>query len=316
VAQPSEAAEVVEPAEIAEPPADLVEPAQAIEAGEAPEAGQVAAGDVSERVGLAEPADVAAPAEIAEPADLAERAEAAETTEVVERAEVPQPVEADAHAAAPVHDEPVQHFEPVDPVEVIQEAPATRERWGRAETAAAETTDGAARAPFATRKVFEIEAQPVPAAPTRRPLRTPAILLAAAVLVAVLVGYPLYTHSGKKQGTETFGPTPLPSQTASSAEGQLGLQAEKQGDDLLVEWNRAAPLLVGASRGMLIIRDATGHQTSILVDGNLLRDGSIVYRTMQKDVSLRLVIVGQSGTELGESMTTYPRRSDSEKEKK
>jgi hypothetical protein len=58
---------------------------------------------------------------------------------------------------------------------------------------------------------------------------------------------------------------------------------------------------------MLTIRDGKGHEKQVLLDVNLLRTGSVVYRPTGARVVFRLVVLGQNGTHLGEAVAAYPK---------
>jgi hypothetical protein len=64
-------------------------------------------------------------------------------------------------------------------------------------------------------------------------------------------------------------------------------------------------VLVAATGGMLTIREGKGREKQVMVDGNLLRRGAMVYGPVHGDVFLRLVIFGQEGAKTGESTSTY-----------
>jgi hypothetical protein len=64
-------------------------------------------------------------------------------------------------------------------------------------------------------------------------------------------------------------------------------------------------VLASATGGMLTIRERNGREKQVVVDGNLLRAGSVLYGPVHGTVLFRLVILGQNGTDLGESVTSY-----------
>lgn len=146
----------------------------------------------------------------------------------------------------------------------------------------------------------------------RRSNRTPLFLLAAATILAVLVGYPMFKGL-PRQGADTSEPAAVKVQHNSSRDSELALRVERHGDDLQLDWNRNAVVLTAAT-GMLTIREGNGREKQVMLDGNLLRTGSVIYRPVQGDVSLRLVLFRQDGTKMGESVASYPARTSRERE--
>jgi hypothetical protein len=151
--------------------------------------------------------------------------------------------------------------------------------------------------------------------------RSPVFLLAALLVLAILTGYLTLRGSARaKQGINNPSPAARDLASGSSQPGGLALRAERYGDDLRLDWNRTAPVLAGATGGMLTIREGNGQEKQVMLDGNLLRTGAVVYRPVHGDVSLRLVIFGQEGAKMGEAVSSYPQRmpisgSDAHKEK-
>jgi hypothetical protein len=155
----------------------------------------------------------------------------------------------------------------------------------------------------------------------RRSNRGPVFLLAALIL-AILTGYLMLRNSALvRQGIASPRAAARDLQSDGSHSAGLALRAERNGDDLRLDWDRTAPVLVAATGGMLTIREGKGREKQVMVDGNLLRRGAMVYGPVHGDVFLRLVIFGQEGAKTGESTSTYrPQRtsvsgSDAYKEK-
>ena len=152
--------------------------------------------------------------------------------------------------------------------------------------------------------------------------RGPVFIIAAAALLALLVGYFMLKGSARpKQGASVSGPAAFNAQPDSSRQSDLALLVSKDGDDLRLNWNRNAPVLLGAKGGMLTIREVNGPDKDVPLDTDLLRSGAILYRPVHWDVSFRLVIFGQGGTSVGEGVTTFPSSTsaisgDSNKERK
>ncbi len=148
----------------------------------------------------------------------------------------------------------------------------------------------------------------------RRANRTPlfllaagTFLLAAAAMLAILVGYTMFKGLiGFKQGTDTSRPAAVQAQHDNSDSSQLALRVERHSEDLRLDWNRDAPAVAAATRGILTIREEKGQERQVMLDGNLLRTGAVMYRPVHGNVFLRLVIFGQNGAKIGESVATYP----------
>jgi hypothetical protein len=60
--------------------------------------------------------------------------------------------------------------------------------------------------------------------------------------------------------------------------------------------------------GLLTIQEGDAQEKRVVLDVNLLRTGAVVYRPVHGDVLFRIVILGQGGTKLEESATTFPGR--------
>ena len=129
------------------------------------------------------------------------------------------------------------------------------------------------------------------------------------------MGYPMFKGLASfKQGADTSGTAAIKVHDNSSRDSDLALRVERHGDDLRLDWNHNAPVLAAATGGMLTIREGNGREKQVMLDGNLLRTGSVIYRPVYGDVSLRLVLFGQDGTKMGESVASYPPRTSPEQE--
>jgi hypothetical protein len=202
---------------------------------------------------------------------------------------------------------------------------------------AAHPTAAADRATLTERTEPVLIAQPANPAPDYTPIRETApenfvplgrrsnrgpVFLLAALIVAILTGYLMLRNSALvRQGIASPRAAVHDLQSGGSHSTGLALRAERNGDDLRLDWDRTAPVLVAATGGMLTIREGKGREKQVMVDGNLLRRGAMVYGPVHGDVFLRLVIFGQEGAKTGESTSTYrPQRtsvsgSDAYKEK-
>jgi len=78
-----------------------------------------------------------------------------------------------------------------------------------------------------------------------------------------------------------------PQPPAVSEYFRVGLAAENSGDDVHVKWDRQAPAIRAAQRGVLTIED--GHYSKTLdLDSSQLQNGSVVYRRSSNSVHFRL----------------------------
>lgn len=67
----------------------------------------------------------------------------------------------------------------------------------------------------------------------------------------------------------------------------LALSVSKDGDNLNVRWDRQAPAIRAANRGVLVIDDGAYSKT-VELDANQLQTGSVVYRHTSNDVKFRM----------------------------
>jgi len=80
----------------------------------------------------------------------------------------------------------------------------------------------------------------------------------------------------------------------------LGLSVAEYGDNLHLTWNREAPAIRSARRGLLIIGD--GDQSRVLeMDWNQLQNGSVMYRRVTGPVRFRLEVHLRQNRVLSES---------------
>ncbi len=136
--------------------------------------------------------------------------------------------------------------------------------------------------------------------------RTPPFILVAAIILTALIGYSLFDRAEKlNQGTDNSRPAAVQVGSTGSRASRFVLRAERHGDNIRLDWDRTAPVLASATGGMLTIRQVNRREKEVLVDGNRLRAGSVLYGPVHGNASFRLVILGQNGTELGESVTNY-----------
>ncbi len=80
--------------------------------------------------------------------------------------------------------------------------------------------------------------------------------------------------------------------SATVADNSLGLKVETSAGQLVLSWNRVAPLVAAATRGTLTINDGD-HKEDVDLDLTTLRSGSVVYSAISNDVSFRLEVFDQ-----------------------
>ncbi len=177
-------------------------------------------------------------------------------------------------------------------------------------TEPAQTAESANLAPVGTalghapfRWSGELQENPVASRPRKH--RPPIWLVAATAILAALITYLMLRVLAAPRGAGSSGPEAGQVDSGSSHSSGLALRVERQGDDLRLDWNRTAPVLAGATGGMLTIREGNGPERQVMLDRDLLRNGSIMYQPVHGDVFLRIVIFGQDGAHMGESVTTY-----------
>lgn len=76
---------------------------------------------------------------------------------------------------------------------------------------------------------------------------------------------------------------------AAGNEFALGLTVARTDDNLSVRWNRDAPAILSAQKGLLEIEDG-GYAKPVDLDQGHLRNGSIVYRYGSANVRFRLIV--------------------------
>ncbi|HOL70838.1 MAG TPA: TonB family protein [Bryobacteraceae bacterium] len=197
-------------------------------------------------------------------------------------------------AVAPKQEEPPKSEErpAVQPAAKREEAapplPPVAKAEKKEEPAAASSTSQATVEPAAAAKTDEPIAVPFLAEePAKRSAgRWVAIILI--VLLAVAAG----VYFGLIRGRQA---PPPPVDTA------LNLRVERNAGQLVLTWNRNAPIIANSQKSTLSITDGE-HQEDVELDPGTLRSGSIVYSPITNDVSFRLEVNGQDGTPVSESV--------------
>jgi hypothetical protein len=81
----------------------------------------------------------------------------------------------------------------------------------------------------------------------------------------------------------------------------LGLTVSKEGTNLSVKWDREAPAIRAAQKGMLEIEDA-GYTKPVELDAAQLRNGNILFTNSSKTVRFRLIVYPQARVSVVQTM--------------
>ena len=127
------------------------------------------------------------------------------------------------------------------------------------------------------------------AQPLHRSRRLPWIVSAGVLLMvsAVAVAFLNSRPSALRQRTPVLAPAP---ENAS-----LGLRIHVQGDDFLITWDREAPAIQSAAKGVLRIQDGSERRITDLQPAELA-NGSIIYRPRSDDVDFLLLVYARDGS--------------------
>ena len=80
---------------------------------------------------------------------------------------------------------------------------------------------------------------------------------------------------------------------AATIDYSLGLTVNREGTNLSVKWNRDAPAIKAAQKGVLEIEDA-GYTKPVDLDAAQLRNGSVIFTNSSKTVRFRLIVYPQA----------------------
>jgi hypothetical protein len=100
------------------------------------------------------------------------------------------------------------------------------------------------------------------------------------LLLGVVLGF---------QAALTMGP-----KAAGAVDYSLGLTVTREGANLSVKWDRDAPAIKVAQKGMLEIEDG-GHTKPVDLDAAQLSNGSILFTNSSRTVRFRLIVYPQAG---------------------
>ncbi|MBL8222386.1 MAG: hypothetical protein JNL62_24325 [Bryobacterales bacterium] len=114
------------------------------------------------------------------------------------------------------------------------------------------------------------------------------------LLVGVLVGF---------QASLTYRPAKAAGLVGDAY--QLSLTAGKSGDYVLVRWDRAAPAIRGALRGVLRINDG-GREKEVDIDALQLQNPQVFYRNVSDKVTFKLEVFTKERVSLSETVEWKP----------
>jgi len=198
-------------------------------------------------------------------------------------------------AAAPKKEEPPRRDErpAVKPAAKREEAapppPPAAEAEKKEEPAAASSTSQATLEPVAAAAGAD-EAVAIPLLPEAPAKHGAGRWIAIVLIVLLAVAAGLYF--GLIRGRQT---PPAPVDTA------LNLRVERNAGQLVLTWNRNAPIIANSQKSTLSITDGD-HQEDVELDPGTLRSGSIVYSPITNDVGFRLEVNGPDGAPVSESV--------------
>jgi hypothetical protein len=128
----------------------------------------------------------------------------------------------------------------------------------------------------------------------------------AQVLVAALLGYMILKGSWRLKKSEISAPGGLEATSNGSSQPGLTLRVEWRGENLRLSWDHETPALIKAKGGTLTIREGNAPGREVLLDGDLLRTGSVEYRPVERHVSFRLAIFGPDSGTVADSVVASP----------
>jgi hypothetical protein len=120
---------------------------------------------------------------------------------------------------------------------------------------------------------------------SRKQVTTAAMWLAFAG-VSLAISHELLSRGPRKASTRASSSA----ETGASPEthaADLGMRVQRDGDDLVVTWNRLSRGIANAQSGVIAINDA-GVDRRLVLTGEQLRSGRLFYRPLGFDVAIRL----------------------------
>jgi hypothetical protein len=109
------------------------------------------------------------------------------------------------------------------------------------------------------------------------------------LLLGVVLGFQAALTMGGKVGG------------AATTDYALGLTVIKEGANLSVKWDRTAPAIRAAQKGVLEIEDA-GYTKPVDLDAAQLRNGNILFTNSSKTVRFRLIVYPQARVSVVQTM--------------
>lgn len=170
------------------------------------------------------------------------------------------------------------------------------------------------RVEAAQRRSFEVLPPPPPPSPARaKPSRRRiwkgvAWALAAACLIGgTAVGVGRFLDRSSWSLAISAPAPPVASAPAPAPPPSFGLEAERQGGDLKLAWNRASAAISNATSAVLSIQDGDARRT-IPLQAAQVRGGSILYTPVSDQVQMELAVVSPSGNSAESVLVLLPKR--------
>ena len=111
------------------------------------------------------------------------------------------------------------------------------------------------------------------------------------LLLGVVLGFQVALSVGSKLPSGLRPPDPF----------TMNLQANQSGTSVHVRWDRSAPAIQNAPRGVLHIQDGSAEQR-VDLDSLQLLNGSVIYRRAAENVKFRLEVFTSDKSSLSETV--------------
>jgi TonB family protein len=191
----------------------------------------------------------------------------------------PPPARPEPPAPPKVEEKPAVVVKPREPVVVV--TPPKKEEPVRVQPVAAKVAE-----PVVERKPVEPEVEE--AQPSMFARLKWVFILLPVLLIGGGAAYYFYSANSAKTAAVQKAP-----------DTRLGLRLETNAGQLLLSWDRNAPLIASATRAVLTIADGDRKEDTEL-DLGQLRNGSIVYSPITNDVSFRLEVTDAKTGKVGQ----------------